>query len=270
MSIHFDKFLMISGNDYPLTSSITLHHPTINDLLTLNNGLNSEDIYWKYVQTIMCDPYSNMVMLDDLGKDFMAVTPFEVFMIQWKQFEKDYETSKQQYDDLGYRPIDLINQALNFFIVESHEFTFGVYENGDECIYDKNNNACRINSKIFEYLYEWLKIINKIDYSDRIKPADENARRILIEDTRDEIKKLKRRKIKGVDVEYIGSLMSAVSFGGNGSITPFNIKDCKLYWLFESHGVESKKSRASHILDGLYHGTISKKDINMKELDWTK
>lgn len=270
MSIRFDKSLMLSGNDYPLTPSITLHHPSIRELLELNGGLNSEDIYWRYVQTIMCDPYSNMVMLDDLGKDFTECTPFEVFMIQWKQLEEDYKSNKQQYDNLGFKPIDMINKALNFFMVDSHEFAFGIYENGDECIYDTKNNTCQINSKIFEYIYEWLKTINKVDYSNRINPADENAKRILIEDARDEIKKQKRRKKKNDDIEYIGNLMSAISFGGNGVITPFNIKDCKIWWIFEAHGIDSKKSHASHILDGLYHGTISKKDINMKELDWIK
>ena len=270
MSIHFDKMLMMSGNDYVLTPSITLHHPTISEILQLNNGFNSEDIYWRYVQTIMCDPYSNMVMLDDLGIDFMSIKPFDVFIIQWKKLEEDYKTNRNQYDELGYKPTDIVNQAINFFTAESHDFAYGVYENGEGCIYDLKNKSCHINSRVFDYIYEWLKTINKVDYSNRIKPADENARRILIEDTRDEIKKQKRRKKKDDNVGYIGSLMSAVSFGGNGSITPFNIKDCKLYWVFESHEIDAKKSRASHILDGLYHGTISKKDINMKELDWAK
>lgn len=271
MSIRFDKALMMSGEDYKLTQNITLHHPTIKEMLSITN-INSEDIYWKYTQLLMCDPYSNMVMLDDLGKDFTTTTPFQVFMIQWKQYEKDYIENQEIYDLNGFKPIDTIKQALNFFIVEEHEFVYGQYENEDECIYDPNNKDCQINKEIFDWIYEWLKTIHKIDYSNRINPADENAKRILIDDARSEIKKQKRKQNKKNDdaIEYIGSLMSAVSFGGNSTITPFNIKDCKMYWLFEAYSVDNKKSHASHILDGLYHGTIGKKDINMKELEWTK
>lgn len=271
MSIKFDKAFMMSGNDYHLTNNITLRHPKIEDILEINNGVGSEDIYWHYVHSIMCDPYSNMVMLDDIGKDFTKLTPFDVFILQWKKNEEDYDNNKKEYESRGFKPTDIVNRALNFFIIEPHNFIYGIYEDDDECIYDTTNNACQINREVFEYIYEWIKTINKIDYANRINPADENARRILIEDTRDEIKRSKRKNSKNNDsVEYIGSLMSAISFGGNGVINPFNIKDCKLFWLFEAYSIDSKKSHASHILDGLYHGTISKKDINMKEIDWVK
>ena len=89
---------------------------------------------------------------------------------------------------------------------------------------------------------------------------------------RDEIKKAKKRKKKKSDddSDYFGNIMSADCFCGNGSITPFNINDCKIYWLNESLSITNKKSNADHLLDGIYHGTISSKDVNKKELDWTK
>ena len=43
-----------------------------------------------------------------------------------------------------------------------------------------------------------------------------------------------------------------------------------IYWLNESLSISNKKSNADHLLDGIYHGTISSKDINKKELDWTR
>ena len=65
MSIKFSKALLMSGNDYKLTSSITLHHPTIKDILSINNSPSPDDMYWIYVQILLADPYANMVMLDD-------------------------------------------------------------------------------------------------------------------------------------------------------------------------------------------------------------
>ena len=272
MSIRYNKSFLMSGNDYRVTQNITLHHPTIREIMGLSNGVGADLAYWQCVQLLMCDPYSNMVMLDDMGKDFTKTSSFEVFILQWESFLEEYNSHQAEFDVNNFHPLDQIRQALSFFIVEKHDFELGVYEDGRKCLYDKNNDKCQINQEVFEHIYEWLKTINKIDYGNRINPADDNAKRVLIEDTRDEIKRRNRKKKKDDDdFDYLGNLMSSVSFGGNGVINPFNIMDCKIYWLFEAMSVDNKKSHANHILDGIYHGTISSDDITDKStLDWTK
>mgnify|MGYP006990173099 CR=1 FL=1 len=64
--------------------------------------------------------------------------------------------------------------------------------------------------------------------------------------------------------DYLGSLMSAVSFCGNGSLTPHELGSCKLYWLNEALSIRNKKDYADHLLDGIYHGTINSKEIHKK------
>lgn len=271
MGIKFSKAFLMSGRDFELTPSITLHHPTIGEVLSINHSPSPDDFYWVYVQILLADPYSNMVMLDDMGKNYMEVSPYEVFSLQWDNCQKDYEENKYIYNIYGFSPLDNITKAISFFIKENPCFTKGIKEDGSSYFYDVNNPLCQMNQEIFEYLYEWVKSINKIDYSHRIKPADENARRVLIEDMRDEMKKRKRRKKKAEDdADFFGNIMSAVSFCGNGSITPYNIDDCKMYWLNEALSINNRKNHADHLLDGIYHGTISSKDINKKELDWIK
>lgn len=271
MSIKFSKAFLMSGDDYQLTNSIILHHPIVREIMSINNSLTPDNFYWTYVQILLSDPYSNMVMLDDMGKNYLEVSPYEVFVLQWDKCIENYKVNKEQYDSFGFNPLNDIQDALNFFICGEHYFVKGNYDDGSIGFYDINDRTCQINQETYNYIYEWVKSINKIDYSNRIKPADENARRILIEDMRDEIKKAKRRKKKSDDdSDYFGNIMSADCFCGNGSITPFNINDCKVYWLNESLSITNKKSNADHLLDGIYHGTISSKDINKKELDWTR
>lgn len=271
MNTKFSKAFLMSGKDYELTPSITLHHPTIGEVLTINKFPSPDASYWTYVQILLADPYINMVMLDDMGKNYLEVSPYDVFILQWDNCQANYQDNKLMYDAYGFNPLDNITQAISFFIKEECHFTKVTNDDGSIYFCDLDNPSFHINQQIFEYLYEWVKSINNIDYSDRIKPADENARRVLIEDMRDEIKKRKRRKKKSDDgSDYFGNMMSAVSFCGNGSITPFNINDCKLYWLNESLSINNKKNYADHILDGMYHGTISSKDINKKDLDWIK
>lgn len=269
MNSKFSKALLLSGNDFRLTSSLTLYHPTVNDILSINSSSFPDYTYWIYVQTILSDPYTNMVMLDNLGKNYMDMTPYDVFILQWEHSEQAYAEQKDFCDSLKTNPVAEIRKALHFFIKGEHMFQKGSYPDGSVCFYDENDKNCQINREIYDYLYEWVKSINKIDDSDRIHPADENARQILIEDMRSKMKKAQKRKQKTDDtLQYLGNLMSAAAFGGNGSINTFNFKDCKIYWMNESLAVNQKKSNSEHLLDAIYHGTISAKDINKKELDW--
>ncbi len=271
MNIKFSKAFLMSGKDYELTPFITLCHPTIGEVLAINKSPFPDNLYWTYIQILLADPYLNMVMSDDMGKNYMETSPYEVFIIQWDNCLKDYQKNRSMYDAYGISPLDNIIQAVSFFMKEKHPFIKGVNDDGSVYFYDPDNPSFCITKKIFECIYEWVKSINNIDYSDRIKPADESARRVLIEDMRNELKKRNRRKKKSDDnSDFLGNIMSAVSFCGNGSITPFNINDCKLYWLNESLSINNKKNHADHILDGIYHGTINSKDINKNELDWIK
>ena len=74
MDITFEKALLMSGNDYRLTPHLSLHHPTVGEMLQINGGYSCERTYWQYVQFLLSDPYSNMVFLDDIGKNFMECT----------------------------------------------------------------------------------------------------------------------------------------------------------------------------------------------------
>ena len=272
MSIKFSKALLNSGKDYQLTPYIILHHPIVKEVMDIDDSPCPDNTYIAYINLLLADPYFNMVMLDDMGKNYLETSPFEVFCIQWDNYVEEYQKNKPLYDSYGISPVDNIKKALNLFVCGEHEFTKGHYENGDVAFYDVNDPRLQISKEIFECLYEWVKSINKIDYSNKINPADENARRILIEDMRDEIKKAKRRdkKKKDTNTDYFGNLMSAAMFCRNGGITPFNINDCKLYWLTESMHINSRRDNANHILDGVYHGTISSKDIKKDELEWAR
>lgn len=271
MNIKFSKAFLMSGKDFELTPYITFHHPTVSEIISINKSPDPDSVYWKYVQILLSDPYSNMVMLDDMGKNYLDVSPYEVFVIQWDAYKAEYVKNKDMYDSYGLNPLEDITNALQFFTSGSSYFEKGIYSDGTICFYDVNNPEFQINEEIFGCLHEWVKSINKIDYSNRIKPADESARRVLIEDMRDEIKKARKRKKKSNDGSgYFGMAMSAVSFCGNGAITPYNIGECKLYWLNEAISISTKKDHSGHILDGIYHGTINPKDIDKKEIDWLK
>lgn len=272
MNTKFSKAFLLSGKDFKITDSIILHHPTIGEILSLEESAAPDHTYWSYVQLLLADPYENMVMLDDLGINYLDAAPFEVFCLQWDYLLAHTGQAENDSDRYKIALMKSISNAINFFIQGDHCFVKNVYENGDAYFYDINDTSCQIDSSIFEYLYEWVKSINKIDFSGRIHPADENARRVLIEDIRDEMKKRRKREKNHQEEnpDYFGSIMAATCFCGNGAINPFNINQCKLYWINESMSITGRKNHADHVLDGIYHGMIRSRDINQKELDWLK
>ena len=67
MESMISKAFMLSGQDLPVLRSVKVHHPTIPEILNINDGILCEELYWMYVSTIMSDPYDYMVMLDDMA-----------------------------------------------------------------------------------------------------------------------------------------------------------------------------------------------------------
>lgn len=80
MNITFSKAFLMSGEDFKLTSSITLHHPTIKEILSISQSSSPDLIYWSYIQILLADPYLNMVMLDDMGKNYLETSPMRFFI----------------------------------------------------------------------------------------------------------------------------------------------------------------------------------------------
>ena len=78
------KSFLQSGFDLKITDTISCKHPTISEVLAIdeeNLGLHSEEQYYSMVNLFLTDPYSYMVYLDDLGIDYEKSNSFEVFVL---------------------------------------------------------------------------------------------------------------------------------------------------------------------------------------------
>ena len=75
---------------------------------------------------------------------------------------------------------------------------------------DKDTRIPFINSDVFEHIGEFIKLINGIQHGDRINPEDEFAKQILIED--DVILKEAKELLKDVEGEYLGGMLSAITW----------------------------------------------------------
>lgn len=271
--ITFNDMFLASGNDLVL-GNIVVKHPTIDSIYSLGNGIDCEDVYWNYVSTILCDPYSHMVMLDDMGIDYETQTPFDIFVMKWKQLNELYKENKEIYDSFLYHPILSIKNALNFFLGE-HDFNiaFDADSNQYALVDSKsfNNNDSYdyiIDSNIFVYIHEFLTKINQIDNGMRINPANAAVKKILIEDMRDEIELMQKQNRKQESINHIGKSIISICGGGDGSANYINIKQYKVFQLLSTLKVKVKQLHSLSLLQGVYAGTLDSSKINKKELDW--
>lgn len=271
------KSFLQSGNNLPITNSISFKHPTVQDIIDIDKkhfGLYSENMYYSMVNLFLTDPYDYMVFLDDKGIDYETIKPFDVFCMLFDDYIERLKTFSKNLSAEEQKDI-LINKniyfnAFNFFLgIES--FFIAKDEYGNDVI-AYGDNQFLLDSNIYDYIYEFIKKINGIHDSEKIYPEDKWAKQILIEDERENIKRQMKKKENNEDkpnIDRLGNLISSVTWSCNGGITPFNRNQLHIYDLIDGINRTDKTLSYKNTMVGLYAGCIDRKKINFNELHWS-
>lgn len=266
-----------SGNDLPITKSVSFKHPTIQEVFDIdkdNLGLHSEDIYYSMVNVFLTDPYTYMVYLDDKGIDYEKSSPFEVFVLLYNDYMSNVKNTLDQYTKEQVNAIyknNIFFKAFDFFLgIES----FYVCKDKNGCdVIGYGDGQFLINSEVYDYVIEFVKKINGIQDEEHICPADDWAKQILIEDERERLKKQAKKRERGESQDKpskrLGNLISAITWSCNGGITPFNRGHLHMYDLIDGINRTDKLLNYKNTMVGLYSGCIEKKKIDFKELHWS-
>jgi len=268
----FSEAFLFSGHDLALGNGVFVKHPTIESILDYSHDEHGLENYCSSINALICDPYDYMVMLDDMGIDYEEVDNFDVFCYLWNKCYQDYDNNKELFDLLKIHPVDYIKKALRFFLGK-HNFGMSsmLFQTKDKPIKDKvlvdidliHDGVCDyvINRNMFCKMSEFISEINGIDKSQQIHTKHKKA---LIEYMRDEIKRNHDKHNDTDYSDYIGKIMEAVCFCGNGGITTFNINQVHIYQLITGFSKFIKKDNVDHLMNGQYD--LSK--ISKKELNW--
>lgn len=246
-------------------SEIVCRHPSIGDILELGNGYDADDVYWGYVSTLLSDPYDSMVWLDDQGIDYESVDAFDVFCLKWKELQEAYDADREKWDQCGVAPTWALALSLQFFLGH-RDFALAKYDDGEYVITDAADTTFQIDRQAFLNISMFVSLINGITHEGRIRPKDKNAKIALLEDKRDELKKLQKKSHESND--RIGDMMAVAIHAGAGGVTPFNVCEVKIYQLYSEYIMSLKKNRSDHILNGIYAGTVDGSKINPSDTNW--
>lgn len=220
-------------NDY-----ISIRIPTVGEIME-----NKSD-YYTCISLIVSTPFDMMVQLDDIGIDFTTINEWDLFCILFK--------------DLQNRDLSLVFGDLNFA-----DFQLAVNnQNGNVVLLNPKTGAV-IDRAIHDQICNFLRKLLHIEKTDK-RPANEEAKRYLIDLNRRKQKRRKKNKEDFQLEEYIIALVNTAEFPYNYETT----LNLTIYQFYASLRQIIKKVHYDNLMIGCYAGTVNIKEIDQNELNW--
>lgn len=221
-----------------INDSISVSIPTVGEIIA------DEDAYYGLVSVLTAMPIDMMVQLDDAGIDYTQINEYDLFLLMFEGL-KTQDTSLV----LGDLDFSKFHMAVN-------------KQNGHIILLDEENDI-RIDRAIHGKIAAALRKIHHLE-RDRRKPANEEAKRYMLERART---KMKRRKNKQED-SHIESLIVAMvnteqykyNFESTLQLSIFQFNECVRQII--------KKIDYDNRMRGIYAGTLSAKDLKPDDLNW--
>ena len=132
---------------------------------------------------------------------------------------------------------------------------------------DKNDNKYIIDRQMYSQFVEFLIAINKIDFKDRINPANESTKLMLIEDMRDE-QAIRLKNKTETEIDVLSNMKIAIC-STVGSVGFHNVDDLHIYQLYSLFNMFNSYTRFNNMLGGVYGGMVSSDAFSRKDWDWT-
>ena len=239
--LDFDELKMYFGEDYVVNDYITIHTPTVGEIVEFG-----EKEYFSSVYTLTAIPSDMKSQLFDMGIDYETLEDYHLFYMLTRGIsQKDTEIL------LGDLDLSKFNMYVN---EETHE----------EVMVNPETNA------ILDKL-AYTKMVNYIRKLHNIKPKIEHAankttKRILIQLDRDRIAKSKNEPYKSQLRPLISAMMRYPGFKYKSN----ELKECSIYEFMDTiYGAQIYISSTA-LLQGSYSGMIDTSKINKKEFNWMR
>ena len=238
----YDELQMFFGEDYALNEYITIHQPSIMEIV--NYG---EKDYYSMVYTLCGIPSDSKYFLFDLGIDYEEMGDFEYFILISKLFPQ--ERTAILFGDLN----------LQKFVIEPVEDEFikvRLVNPETGCIIDR-----MIYQKMIDYVREMHNIVPKVE-----KAMDAQTKRFLIDEDR---MKHKPSKVKKKDSSFLRPLISAMLNSPGFKYNKNELKEVGIVEFMDSVQRIPLITHTQSIMNGMYCMADTSK-IKPKDLDWMR
>ncbi len=245
----FDELSLFLGFDYQINSKITIHQPTIKEIVAFG-----EASYYQMVQRLCLTPSDMKSELDSIGKDWEKVSDFELFMMMVQDLPKA-------------KTAILFGSQMDFSKMQQ----FRNMQNGEICLCEVNEmtqpikNGIVIDKLIYEKIASYIRRIHGFKKHTDIA-ANKYTHKYLVDEDRQKKKRLQtnHEEHHSLLLPLIITLVNTEEFKYNSK----TIQDIGIYELTASMmQIQNKKSSLA-LLQGSYSGMIDTSKIDKKHFNW--
>ena len=234
---------LLRADSVEITDKLSLHIPTVGEIL------DNQDLYFNLVSIFTSTSFQYMVQLDDIHIDYTTITDYQMFLIFFPLY---------------------VGEDMSILFGDIDTSNFGIYtnqQNDTTVIYNPTNDVI-IDELVYNNIANTLRRVNLIKKV-MSKPANENARKYLIEKERKRLKRLAReRKKNGNDdsefEKYIVALVNNKDFKYNYE----EVENLSIYKFYQSLRQIQTNINFNNIMRGVYAGTVDASKIDKRSLSW--
>ena len=239
-----DKLILLQGKDIRLNDYITIHFPTLDEIITLG-----EDIYLNGVYKFCSTPSDHKVMLDDMKLDYSQLDEWEMFLIMHQQqlfSEDDKRAFRLVMGDFDITSFDIYTRPqFNDIVLALDEMEF------DRAVY----------LKLTALLREMHNFTKRVD-----RPGNEHTKNYLIEKERRQLKRRRNKKNESRFYPLITALVNTPEFKYDYS----SVWTLTIYQFYRSIKHIQKVKEFGFVMQGVYAGTIDSSKLDMSKIHWLK
>lgn len=271
----------LTADKIPITDKIYIRIPTVGKVL------EHEQIYYSLTYNLTSSPYQQMVRLDDMGIDYSEISEWELFMqtmysysifitqmkLKIKELSDSFDELEETEQVKCAKEIQSLSGDLEEML-EGFKLVFGDLQiEGFQIIKDPQLDEIMLynpytDTRIDRITHlELTKAIRELNLYEHVKskPANENAKKYLLEQERKKQKRIARKPYEPYLEKLIISLVNTSEF-------PYNYETCmdlSLYKFNQSFKQIQHKINFDNTMVGVYAGTVSTKDMKDKSvLSW--
>ena len=239
--LDFDELKMYFGYDYKVNDYITIHTPTVGEIIEFG-----EKEYFSVVYTLTAIPSDMKSQLFDMGIDYEKLEDFQLFFMLTRSLS-------QKSTSILLGDLDLSKFGL-FMNEETKEEV--MFNPETDAILDKLAYA-----KIVGYIRKLHGIKPKIEHA-----VNKTTKRILIQLDRDKVAKSKNEGYTSQLRPLVSAMMRYPGFKYKSD----ELKECSIYEFMDTvYGAQIYISSTA-LLQGSYSGMIDTSKINKKEFNWMR
>lgn len=223
---------------HKINDFITIRVPTIKDII------ENEDDYYGNIALIVATPYDMMVQLDDMKIDFTQINEWDLFLLL--------------FNELRTRDLSLIFDGLNL-----RDFVTAENKQNGNIILVNPKTGVKIDRAIHDQICRYLRKTLCLQKNEK-RPANEEARKFLIERTRTKLKRRRKQLVESQIEKYIVALVNTSEF----PYTYESVLGLTINQFYASLHQIVKKIKYDKLMIGCYAGTVNMKELDQNELNW--